>query len=719
MFGFGSWFFWTTTVALLFLAVYFKPISALVLGFILGILYVFFVVTKFQATTFSLDMKPVKVKVEIERIISTAPNTYTLAKVCQADYRCQRGYLTFPNKNVPIEENTLLDATVKLKPFRSTSHFYGRDNTLKAYLEGIVFKGKVLSISDSDKKNTSLRTQFRSWWKHQLIGLTYDWLYYVLLTGDKSMMPKEDNTRFKEYGISHLLAISGMHVGIMYTVCFWMTKILQIPLLFKGLQLIDLNRLAALFSLIMALLYVYLSGGAVSSVRAFIMLSCMVFAYVLRRPYLSFQVLFFALVLTVLYSPFVWLDYGFYLSYLACIAIIGVLKYARRFQLKNWFYLLLIIQVACFIVLAPISAYFFQGISVSGIWVNLIAIPFLSFVLFPCLLLQVVLSSLNVQPFIFDILDFVLQSAFANLETIPKHVQWLNVMQMTWQTVVSCYLAFFLLFFDKLRRFAVLTLAFPVFQFLTKEEPLFNLVVFDVGHGTMVLLERNSQGMLYDLGPSYFERFNYVDSVLQPFSQKKNLSIEYLILSHDDKDHTGGLDAFLKSSLSESIQSGNNVLEAPLCPNNAIQLENGLRLTPLWPRSSQEMIGDNNNSCVVLVEYHKYRILLAGDIEKEVENHLLGNKLKKTDVLLVPHHGSKTSSSHSFINHVKPKYAIFSRAFYNPWRIPHPQVVSRYIAAGATILDTALDGDIKITFYENEIRVEKARDVRAWWFYDN
>ncbi|WMN59906.1 DNA internalization-related competence protein ComEC/Rec2 [Pseudoalteromonas xiamenensis] len=666
-------------------------------------------------------MKPIDVKVEIERIISTTPNSYTQAKVCQDEYpyQCQRGYLTFPNKSIHIDENTRLAATVKLKPFRTTSHFYGRDNTLKAYLEGIVFKGKVLSISDTDKKKTSLRTRFRSWWKNQLVGFRYDWLYYVLLTGDKSMMSKEDNTRFKEHGISHLLAISGMHVGIMYTICFWMTKVLQIPILFKRLQRIDLNRLAALFSLIVALLYVYLSGGAVSSVRAFIMLSCMVCAYVLRRHYLSFQVLLFALFLTVLYSPSVWFDYGFYLSYLACVAIIGVLKCARRFQLKNWFCLLLIIQVACFILLAPISAYFFQGISVSGIWVNLVAIPFLSFVLFPCLLLQVVLSCLHVQPFIFDVLDFVLQFAFTKLETIPKHLQWLEVMQIRWQTVVSCYLALLLLFFDKLRRFALLMLAFPIHQFLTKEEPLFSLVVFDVGHGTMVLLERNNQGILYDLGPSYFERFNYVDSVLLPFSQKENISIEYLILSHDDKDHTGGLDAFLKSSLSESIQSGNRVLAAPLCPDNAVRLENGLHVTPLWPRGSQEMKGDNNNSCVVLVEHQNYRILLAGDIEKEVENQLISNQLDKMDVLLVPHHGSKTSSSNAFINHLKPKYAIFSRAFYNPWRIPHPQVTSRYIEAGATILDTALDGDIKITFYENEMRVEKARDVRAWWFYDN
>ncbi|CCQ11851.1 putative DNA internalization-related competence protein ComEC/Rec2 with Metallo-beta-lactamase superfamily domain [Pseudoalteromonas luteoviolacea B = ATCC 29581] len=717
LFLWGSWYFLTISVLTVLVGVYFKPIYALLLGFIAGFFYVYFVVSTHLGENRIIAQIKTYASIEIKTIISNEPNFYTLVRLCETDKSCIKGYLAFPKRLIDLQVGDRFNAIVKLKPFRTNMHFYGRNSELFAYINQVQFKGRLVEVVARLPSENALSQQVKARWWDKVSSLQFGGIYYALLFGDKRGITEKQKQQFQYLGISHLLAISGMHVGIFYLLSFWTCRFLAFPFCWRTTQGGDWNRQYALAGILLSALYVWLSGMSVSSQRAFIMLSLGVWAYFNARPYLSWSVLGYSIVLVTVINPFSWLDVGFYLSYLALIAVFLGLKISTYLEIKSAILKLFIIQLSCFCVLLPVSVYLFHGVSIAGLWFNMLAIPYLTFVLFPLILMDV-LCTIAIDSLVFlPLHEPWLSWGFTKLAALPKSLVWLPLNGLKWIEVIFLYVMFMFILFLGFKRFALLLFVFLISQRMNHQAPLLRLVVFDVGHGTMVLAIRNKQAFLYDFGPSYFGRYNYIGSTLARFIEKENIKISHAVASHEDNDHVGGRDAFLNSSHSHHIANKDGVYKE--CQITGDELGEGIEIVKHWPKGSVDGLNDNNRSCVLTIKVGQFSILLPGDIEATIERTLASMAKIKSDILLVPHHGSKSSSTEPFITAVSPKYGVISRSFYNPWNIPHPEVKNRYTSYGTELFDTALQGDIDIRIYANEIEVKTAREQRHWWFLDN
>jgi len=244
------------------------------------------------------------------------------------------------------------------------------------------------------------------------------------------------------------------------------------------------------------------------------------------------------------------------------------------------------------------------------------------------------------------------------------------------------------------------------------------LVVFDVGQGLSVLMQRENKAILYDTGASYKSGFNMIDAVVLPYLQYSGIpQLDKVIISHSDNDHAGGL-AVLKQSIviKELIYNTSKEKMSRTCLQGESLNWRGITIEVLWPQSAVSK--ENDDSCVLLLTDGKHKVLLTGDISKKVESKLIHQYPSlRADVLVVPHHGSKTSSSYAFISQLKPKFAIVSAGFLNRWHMPVYDVTKRYQEKNIRLLNSAESGQITVNFSEKGINIHSYHDdLWPFWF---
>jgi competence protein ComEC len=267
------------------------------------------------------------------------------------------------------------------------------------------------------------------------------------------------------------------------------------------------------------------------------------------------------------------------------------------------------------------------------------------------------------------------------------------------------------------------------------------LYAMDVGQGSALIIENSvsegaaqKQYMLYDTGNAG-SGYSMAETVLLPFFEQKNVdTFALLMLSHLDKDHAGGKDLIEQKLHVLRSAAPNDICNVLVQKDSSQSLQTSLRglqiqiLWPLIPMSGHE----NNESCVVKLSDSANSILLTGDIEKSVEAELvdiysINNKRNtkrdnlitlQADVLIAPHHGSKTSSSIAFLEAVNPQHVIFTSAYQNRWGFPNDEVTARYQNLGINILNTAYDGRIKIVFSSDDPYITRYREdeYERWYF---
>ena len=257
--------------------------------------------------------------------------------------------------------------------------------------------------------------------------------------------------------------------------------------------------------------------------------------------------------------------------------------------------------------------------------------------------------------------------------------------------------------------------------------PSWQLHVLDVGQGLSILIVKNNRAILYDTGGAYSSGFNMVDAVILPFLKHQNIvKLDKVIISHSDNDHAGGLAVLLKNievgqvimndiknyqqqvmSINKSNKPLFKLAEKPsFCEQNKKFSWQGLSFKILWPEKLKGR--HNDDSCVVLIADNEHSLLLTGDISKSVERKLISQYPNlRADVLIAPHHGSKTSSSIEFIKHINPDLAIMSAGFYNRWKLPADEVVRRYKQRQIKTLNTAETGQIMLIMPNNPPKDEE------------
>jgi competence protein ComEC len=215
-----------------------------------------------------------------------------------------------------------------------------------------------------------------------------------------------------------------------------------------------------------------------------------------------------------------------------------------------------------------------------------------------------------------------------------------------------------------------------------------------------------------------------------PYLQAKGMTqLDKVIISHSDNDHAGGLGVLQEKIEIEQLIANHLVTDYLVDKENMARCLQGkgfhwqgLSFSFLWPNAVKGQ--HNDDSCVVLISDGKHKILLTGDISKKIERKLMDDALNKNkknaitaDVLIAPHHGSKTSSSAEFIRTVAPTSVVFSAGFLNRWQMPLPEVVSRYHQQNISRYNTAEHGMIQINVGQSFIHIKRYRqDLSPYWF---
>ena len=550
----------------------------------------------------------------------------------------------------------------------------------------------------------------------------------ALAVGDRGGLSDAHWQVLTATGTNHLIAISGLHIGLVAGIVYllalrlWSPLCMFIPALPGNVSGV---RFAAACAMLTALVYALLAGFALPTQRALVML-CVYFGMKLYyRTAVSSDVLGTALFAVLAIDPFAPLSASFWLSFSAVAVILYGVGYRVHLQgrrLQEW----LRVQYVVSMGLVPVLALYYQEIPVLSLFANMFAVPWVSLIVIPLVLGGCMLLLAD--------MDLLLQLALASM-----HVLWwvLNLF-MAWESqllpvahpglvtmaVISAGMLILLLPRGITPRWLGLIWLVPLF-FPGKTGPSFGeaeITVLDVGQGLAVVVRTQKHNLLYDAGPAYASGFNTGTAVILPFLRNSGvIRLDMLVQSHGDNDHIGGLQGLVGkipvSRVISSVPGEVPLLQAGDCADGQSWSWDGVRFRVLHPDGA-ENLSANDRSCVVTVKARNLTLLLSGDIEKRAERSLVlrhGERLR-ADVLVVPHHGSKTSSTRDFIRAVSPDIAIFPVGYRNRFGLPDRDVVSRYREHGARLLSTAENGaiSIKVTGAGMQVTAHREKQRRFW-----
>ncbi len=609
----------------------------------------------------------------------------------------------------------------RLKQPRGFSNPGGFDYERWLFARGIRASGYIRR-SDLNRRLTPaarwsvahLRQQLSSHLQQLQVAPSTRALLRGLGVGDRSGMSAEQWRILQLTGTSHLLAISGLHVGLVAGLAFFVGR--KTWSLVGGGQHWPAQRVAALCAVAAALSYALLSGFQVPAQRALIMVSVFMLAIVSGGRTQPWRVWGVALWLVLLVDPLTVLTAGFWLSF-GAVALILMLSAGYCGERARWRRLLRV-QLGLFVGLTPLLWLWFQQVSLSAPVANLIAIPWVGILVVPLLL-----AGLLCLPFATPLGDWLLGLSAQLLSVLWWFLEHLAGLPVgLWQTpaVSALWMLLFALGVGGLllpRALSLVTVSLSLMAAvlqLEAERPAYGEVWFsllDVGQGLAAVVETQQHLLVYDTGPAFTSGFDTGEAVVVPFLRERGYrQVDRLIISHADKDHIGGARSVLERLKVLSVESGEAAsidwLRASGCQSGRQWLWDGVHFEHLALPATEE---GNNSSCVLRVETADGRILLLpGDIEKEVEQRLLRQRLSRlaADVLVAPHHGSSTSSSHAFVRSVNPDYVLFAVGYRNRFGFPRPEVAARYRAVGAELFTTAESGAI-------QLRIGSAQPLRV------
>lgn len=559
----------------------------------------------------------------------------------------------------------------------------------------------------------------------------------ALATGDQRAIHRDDWDVFRITGVAHLVSISGLHISMIA----WLAA-LAIGALWRGLArcqrrlpfdplaLASAPHAALLGGLVVAAAYAVFSGLGIPAQRTLVMLACVVLLRVagLRWPW--WLTWLWACWAVLVLDPWALLQAGFWLSFVA-IGILFVtgdlLPQERRGGLRRYLPDLLRTQGRVTVALAPLTLMLFGQASVVGLLANLFAIPWVTLVLTPAALLGLAL------PWAWQLASWAAVPLLAALRVLAHWPGAQLTVAAAPLALGAAALVGALLLVQRLPwalRLAGLPLVLPLLLWQPPRPAAgaFDLLAIDIGQGNAVLVRTARHALLYDTGPRYSAGSDAGARVILPLLQALGERPDQVVLSHRDSDHTGGA-AALRAAFPEvpvlaSIRAGDEphgVQVTERCRAGQRWRWDGVEFEVLYPDAAAAARARSPNamSCVLRVRAAAATALLVGDIEAPQEALLLaaGAPLA-SDLLLVPHHGSKTSSSAAFLDAVQPRVALVQSGYRNRFGHPAPAVMARYRERAIAVFDSPRCGAMRWRS-EQPGRVECERQTRPryWWHH--
>jgi competence protein ComEC len=398
------------------------------------------------------------------------------------------------------------------------------------------------------------------------------------------------------------------------------------------------------------------------------------------------------------------LDAGFWLSFIAVAVLI--LTFSNSSQQRHATTSFFNTQWVLLIGMLPLTLLVFSKVSLLTPIVNLIMIPLMTFIMIPLVFLMLLVMTVmqSIPGLLVVLLQAISQSFIGLLQWFEMMTLWpVNIPITAWWQLTLIVLGSLLLILPKAipqRYWGLLLIVAAVFNpKVIQPSNEFKAYFLDVGQGLAVVIETQSHAMVYDVGAAYDSGFNMTDAVVLPFLAKHQIdSLDVLMLSHQDNDHAGSAPYLLDQIPIKQIWGTENY-HIP-CTTGSQWVWDGVVFSILSPLNLTPYL-KNNSSCVLKIQAAHSSLLLTGDIESPVEYRLTKQQSSeiKSDVLLIPHHGSKTSSSASFIQAVNPQTAINSSGQFNPFNHPAIDILSIYEKLGIEVIDTQNSGLITMSTY--------------------
>jgi competence protein ComEC len=674
---------------------------------------------------------------------------------------------------------------VKLKPAHGLANVGGFNYQVWLRHKGVVATGYVKA--DSLKKikkpgvvNNILIAEDISW--RQLLYQKFaalvsekplGGLLLALGFGERGELTKEQWHVLTATATIHLIAISGLHIGVIalfsLTLARALFKALPFYTFLSDKQIISLMRsnikyLPILVSCFMAWYYAYLAGYSIPTLRALVMFFIFWF---LKASAINVSLIRW-LLLTVLVILLLWplslLSASFWLSISALSIIFATSsrflskvnlpdehrsenklldaanvssqysehsrwrKYKSKFY--QWCKALFVIQFALTVCMLPIAASLNYQLPLLAFFANIIAVPVMSMTTIPLTLLAVIvlpiseaLSLLIIElahsslAFIWHWLSYIAEISWAQVSVSNTQLALLYLV------VTGIFLALYFRFNSVYSMFvAGFIVTILSLELMTdKATQQWQLSILDVGHGLAVVIEKNQRVFIYDTGARYPSGFNMAEAAILPYLKYQGYqSIDGVIISHNDNDHAGGL-RYLREQMPINSVIANDF---SLVPNSYCLLGGSFTWQDLrFEMLSPDLLkGDkNDDSCVVTISDDFHQVLLPGDISLKQEKRLVNNNEVRgklaSDILIAPHHGSKSSSNVLFLSAVAPKYAVFSAGYLNRWKMPSTPIVKRYQRQNIITFNTAELGMVKFSLSPETIEVSSFRqDIKPYWF---
>ena len=558
----------------------------------------------------------------------------------------------------------------------------------------------------------------------------------AITTGERTAMGDAMKKRFNSTGLAHLLSISGTHFGLfsifIFGICRLLIKLMPLRLLRRLTIYLTPSQTAAIFSLPFVLLYLLISGHNIPALRSFIMINIFLLGLIIGRKGFWLNSLLFAGFVICAWDPSALLGVSFQLSFLA-VFFIGLFagrkknggKKDRGFisRLTGIFKNTLLLSLSASLGTALLVAYYFHYFSIISPISNFFITPFTGFVLVPVSL---------ISSFVFIFTGyFPFQSLIAFLSGITiegvrlfASVPYADIKIPSFPliAVVAFYSGLAVYFLSGRRRSILILPAVSVAVLLAPllHKNSFSVTYLDVGQGDSAVIETiGHKVIVIDTGSTGKE----LDSYLR-YAGKR--TIEALVLSHADDDHSGGASHIIENyPVGEIWDNGLLVYPKGFLDNICRRtLERGdvatidtMKVTVLHPYrgfytfADDEAASENNESLVLKITEGKNSFLFTGDAAEEAEADMthLGNWLK-SDVIKVSHHGSRTSSTEDFLQTVSPKIAVISVGRQNHYGHPHAETLERL--QGIRVFRTDRDGAVKITDTPSGPEVKTYRDFQ-------
>lgn len=598
----------------------------------------------------------------------------------------------------------------------------------------ILSKGKIVNSFDSYiyKLHKKIKNMYET-----ILPLKEASVLEAMLLGDKQNLDTSVKEVYRKSGISHILAISGLHISII-SVLLWLI-----------LDTLKLNkRVSSTIILTVLIVYCIFTGNSVSTTRAVIMIGIVLFGNIIYYQSDIYTSIATAAFVLLIYQPLYLYDVGFQLSFGAVISIIVLSPILERlYFIPKPIRLCLVSTLAASLGTYPIIAYHFNTISVIGVAVNLLVLPLASIlVCFGIISTIVGFIWIELGKFLCGIVYFILVF-YENICTIASNIPFSQIVTgqpnlilifiyytIILATAYYCYL-------NKQKRQALkkYMLYMQIFLLIISAIVIFKpkdleIVYLDVGQGDSIAIHTaKNKNILIDGGGNIskpLEEANMGTQIVLPYLRYKGINrLDCVFVSHPDGDHIIGIlelldyikinqifiaDTDAKNDLLETLEmkaSKYNIPINKLSKGNIVKVDDSISFECIYPTKDILIDSDdyNNNSLVLYMDYNNSKFLFTGDIEKEAEDRIIKDYKKlDTDILKVAHHGSKTSSTQNFVDMVQPKVAVISSGKNNYYGHPHKEVLDRY--KNINIYNTADDGAILIKPKNNKLIISTMRE---------